>query len=85
MGGKEAIFELQKLDPNVIAIVASGYSNNEVMAKYKQFGFKAWIKKPYQIEELSEVAKESYTSHLRKKKEILGENLIKLKKYTVLA
>ncbi len=52
MGGKEAIQELLKIDPEVCAIVSSGYSNDTTMANYKEFGFKGVIAKPYKIEEL---------------------------------
>lgn len=53
IGGKQTIKELRKLDPGVKAIVASGYSNDPVMARYRDFGFKGMIKKPFSIEELS--------------------------------
>jgi CheY-like chemotaxis protein len=53
MGGKEAIEKLKEIDPNVKAIVSSGYSNDPVLANYKQFGFEAILTKPYKIETLS--------------------------------
>ncbi len=52
MGGKEAIAKLLELDPEVRAIVASGYSNDPVMADYRSHGFRMVIPKPYTIEEL---------------------------------
>lgn len=55
MGGKETMPKLIKIDPNVKAIVSSGYSNDEVMANYKFYGFKAVMVKPYKIEDLSRV------------------------------
>lgn len=55
MGGKETLPKLLKIDPNVKAIVSSGYSNDEVMANYKSYGFKAVIVKPYRIEDLSKI------------------------------
>ncbi len=55
MGGKEAMPKLLKIDPNVKAIVSSGYSNDEVMANYKLYGFMAVMVKPYKIEDLSKV------------------------------
>jgi PAS domain S-box-containing protein len=54
MGGKDAMVHLLALDPDVKAIVASGYSNDPVMAEYKKFGFKAVIVKPYTIDVFSE-------------------------------
>jgi signal transduction histidine kinase/CheY-like chemotaxis protein len=58
MGGKEAIDRLLALDPGVKAIVASGYSNDPVMADYKRFGFKAIIIKPYTIDVFSKTLRD---------------------------
>ncbi len=55
MGGRETIEILQQKDPAVKAIISSGYSNNTIMAQYERFGFKGAIKKPYTINDLSEV------------------------------
>jgi PAS domain S-box-containing protein len=55
MGGKEAIRKLQEMDPNVKAVVSSGYSNDPVMAHFREFGFSGVITKPFRIQELSEV------------------------------
>jgi PAS domain S-box-containing protein len=52
MGGKEALARLLEFDPGIRAIVASGYSNDPVMANYKIHGFRKVITKPYTIEEL---------------------------------
>ncbi len=53
MGGKETIAALLKLDPQVNAIVSSGYSNDPIMANYAQHGFKDVVAKPYTMAELS--------------------------------
>jgi signal transduction histidine kinase/CheY-like chemotaxis protein len=52
-GGKEAIGGLLKIDPEVKAIVSSGYSQNEVLANYASFGFQAVLSKPFKLEELA--------------------------------
>lgn len=52
-GGQETIPELKAIDPNVKAIVSSGYSMDPVMAEYQSYGFVATIKKPFDIEILS--------------------------------
>ncbi|MGO9377945.1 MAG: PAS domain S-box protein [Dissulfurispiraceae bacterium] len=54
MGGKEAITRLLDIDPDVRAIVSSGYSNDPVMKEFAKYGFKGAIAKPFKIGELSE-------------------------------
>jgi len=60
-GGKETLLLLRELDPHVKAIVSSGYSNDPIMAHYRQFGFCAVIRKPYDIHMLSAVVKRVVT------------------------
>ena len=54
MGGKEAIQELLKIDPEVKAIASSGYFNEPVMSYFEEYGFRAVLAKPYSIRELRE-------------------------------
>ena len=54
-GGKGSISKLLEIDPKVKAIVSSGYSDDPVMANCQDYGFKAFILKPYQLEELCKV------------------------------
>lgn len=55
MGGEETIKKLFEIDPNVKAIVSSGYSNDPILANYKKFGFANILTKPYHIRELSRI------------------------------
>ena len=57
MGGKETMAKLLEIDPSATVIVSSGYTNDTVMANYKQFGFSAIVTKPYKIEDVSKVLK----------------------------
>jgi len=55
MGGAKTIQELLKINPNVKAIVSSGYSNDPIMANYENYGFCGVMPKPYTKVQLSEV------------------------------
>ncbi len=54
MGGRETIQHLLKIDSEVKAIVASGYSNDDVLANYQRYGFSACLSKPFLMNELRE-------------------------------
>jgi len=58
MGGKEAVKRLREVYPQAKVIVSSGYSNDPVMAEYRDYGFCGVVLKPYQVAELSGVLKE---------------------------
>jgi signal transduction histidine kinase/CheY-like chemotaxis protein/ABC-type uncharacterized transport system substrate-binding protein len=53
MGGKEAMKALLDMDPEVKGIVSSGYSNDPVLARFREYGFRALAMKPYSVDELS--------------------------------
>jgi DNA-binding NarL/FixJ family response regulator len=55
MGGKEAVKKLLEIDPNVKAIVASGYSNDPVLANFRAYGFSGVFAKQDKAEELGKV------------------------------
>lgn len=55
MGGKECIKELKRMNPGIKAIVSSGYSNDPIMSEPEKFGFTDFIAKPYNIQALSSV------------------------------
>jgi len=55
MGGKEAFTILRRIDPEVKAIVSSGYANDPVFTDYALYGFAAGIAKPYRLEALKEI------------------------------
>lgn len=55
IGGKEAITLLNRIDPEVKAVVSSGYSIDPVLANYREYGFCATLSKPYTLQELRQV------------------------------
>ena len=54
MGGEEAIGKLREIDPDVTAIVSTGYSDNPVVSDYRSYGFATYLNKPYTIHSLKE-------------------------------
>lgn len=49
MGGEETMEKLLALNPGIKGIVASGYSNDDVMENHSFFGFSAALSKPFSI------------------------------------
>lgn len=54
-GGGAAIQELRHLDPEVKAIVSSGYSSDPLLANYQAHGFAGQLPKPFRMDDLSAV------------------------------
>ncbi len=55
LGGKDTVEQLRQFDPQVKAIVSSGYSNDPVLSRYSTFGFHGVVAKPFRLAELSQV------------------------------
>jgi CheY-like chemotaxis protein len=55
MGGEEAIKILLNMDPEVKAIVYSGYSDGEVMSNFRKYGFKGMMPKHFDLQTLGKV------------------------------
>ncbi len=58
MGGLAALGKLRELDPQVKAVVSSGYSSDPVLANYRQHGYQAVMAKPYEVGEMARVLRE---------------------------
>lgn len=57
MGGEECFKQLRKLDPNVRAIVSSGYDNDEMARAYLDMGFCGYLTKPYRVTDVARILK----------------------------
>jgi len=57
MGGQELIQKLLEIDPEVKALVTSGYSDDPVMANYREYGFSGAISKPFTLADLQQKLK----------------------------
>ncbi|PMP70518.1 response regulator [Thermodesulfovibrio sp. 3462-1] len=57
ISGKTLLQKLIEIDPQVKAIISSGYSNDPAIADYEKLGFKGILNKPYTIDELKETLK----------------------------
>lgn len=60
LGGKEVIKKMRELDPEISAIVSSGYSNERIMSNFSEYGFNGVLKKPFTLKELSKSLKTVY-------------------------
>ena len=52
MGGEEAIKYLREIDPEIKAIVSTGYSNNPVISNFSDYGFSGRLEKPFKVSTL---------------------------------
>jgi two-component system cell cycle sensor histidine kinase/response regulator CckA len=57
MGGEEAFKQLRELDPDVRAIVTSGYDSEEMAKQYLDMGFCGYLTKPYRVTDLGRILK----------------------------
>ncbi len=58
MGGRDCFRELKRLNPNVRAILSTGYGRNNAAQEMLNDGILGFVQKPYQISKLSEVVAE---------------------------
>lgn len=58
MGGKETMQKILEIDPQAKGIVSTGYSNNPILGRFRDYGFCGVLIKPYTITELSKVLHE---------------------------
>ncbi|HPQ38988.1 MAG TPA: response regulator [bacterium] len=54
-GGVEILKKLREIDPEIKAIVTSGYSHDAVLATYTQYGFIDTLAKPFSFDDVWKV------------------------------
>ncbi|RMG54104.1 MAG: response regulator [Acidobacteria bacterium] len=76
LGGRETFRELQRIDPGVKAILASGYDTSESLVnELLQSGVCGLVRKPYQIQELAQAVRQVLDqSMVEDRKEALTKN-----------
>jgi len=62
MGGVATIERLRDLDPNVTAIICSGYSDEAALSEFLTYGFRAALPKPFTRHELANVLRRAFES-----------------------
>lgn len=68
MGGKEAVREIARLSPSTLNIVSSGYSDDNLNARYREYGFHASLPKPYYPRDLVSLVFSLLDTHFKDKK-----------------
>jgi len=58
MGGVEAIKKFLEIDPEIRAIVATGYSFEPIVSNFRAYGFRGAMTKPFSMAELSKAVQE---------------------------
>lgn len=53
MGGEETALELRRLQPELLLVASSGYTQSPVLRDYKKYGFDQVLVKPYRIPDLA--------------------------------
>ena len=54
MGGDRIVATMRERDPHLKAVACSGYSDNPIIANFKDHGFCAVLRKPFNLHELAD-------------------------------
>jgi PAS domain S-box-containing protein len=57
MGGEETFRQLKKLNPDLRAIISSGYDSEDMMRRFLDMGFCGYLSKPFRVGELGKILK----------------------------
>ncbi len=53
--GEVIMARMRLVDPDILGIVSSGYSEHRIMSDHRQYGFAAMLPKPYRLADLTEI------------------------------
>ena len=56
-GAEETVKRLEALDPNVVALISSGYFDDPAVSQFQEYGFSGAIIKPFRLKALASVLK----------------------------
>ena len=56
-GGMETLAELRQFDPEVVAVISTGYADDPIVTNFSEHGFAGSIAKPYSMERLAEMVR----------------------------
>lgn len=68
LSGNEAVARLRDIDPQIKAIISSGYDSDPIMTHFREHGFDGAISKPYEISKLSRVVSDVLAGGNKKRK-----------------
>ncbi|NUN12632.1 MAG: PAS domain S-box protein [Myxococcales bacterium] len=60
MGGLETLQILRSVDPDVRALVTSGYTNDPILVDFRKYGFSGAVVKPFEVGDLAEAIARSF-------------------------
>jgi len=52
MGGSDAVGHIRKIRQNTLVFVASGYSDDPVLSRFREYGFDGVLPKPFTLADL---------------------------------
>ena len=56
-GGKDALRLIREVQPDLVAVLTSGYSSRGELARFREDGFEAMLKKPFSMSDLADVVR----------------------------
>jgi DNA-binding NarL/FixJ family response regulator len=55
MGGAEAVLHIRKIRPSITVYVMSGYTDDSVLSRFRDYGFDGVLPKPFGVTDLRRV------------------------------